>query len=214
MIICVLTEDGVVLYLSLALSCMPNAIFLAASACSSVGSDRPQTSSDVSTLNHDILQLAGQQWWSVHYSTDPDFQHRLSRRCHILQDDRSAASPSLLVVVLRVLPDIPSRVSSFHIDCAGNLLQPTSTEKISIPFRQIFVFPMMSRKCSIFSAWSTDVFADHFLPVLVWIPAPGILFLLNPATSLPSGIWLPWNLPPQRILVSLFAWSYRRVRSM
>ena len=171
MIICVLTEDGVVLYLSLALSCMPNAIFLAASACSSVGS--------------------GQQWWPVHYSTDPDFQHRLSRRCHILQDDRSAASPSLLVVVLRVLPDIPSRVSSFHIDCAGNLLQPTSTEEISIPFRQVFVFPMMSRKCSIFSAWSTDVFADHFLPVLVWIPAPAILFLLNPATSLPSGIWLP-----------------------
>ena len=78
-------------------------------------------------LNHDILKLAGQQWWPVHYSTDPDFQHRSSRRCHIQQDDRSSASLSVLVVVLRVLPDIPSRVSNLNTDCAGNPLQPTST---------------------------------------------------------------------------------------
>ena len=40
------------------------------------------------TLNHDILQFAGQP---VHYSTDPDFQHRSSRRCHIQQHDFSDA---------------------------------------------------------------------------------------------------------------------------
>ena len=39
---------------------------------------------------------------------------------------RWSASPSILVVVLCVLPDIPSRVSSFHTDCAGKPLQPTS----------------------------------------------------------------------------------------
>ena len=38
--------------------------------------------------------------------------------------------------------------------------------------------------------------------------------LLNPPTSLKNGIWLPWNLPPQGILLSLVVWSYCRVRSM
>ena len=89
-------------------------------------SDGLQPSPDVSTLNHDILQLAGQQWWPVHYSMDTDFQHRSSRRCQIQQGARSAASPSLRVV-LRVLPDIPSHVSSFLKNCAGNPLLPTST---------------------------------------------------------------------------------------
>ena len=97
-------------------------------------SDGLQPQPDVSTLNHYILQLVGQQWWPVHYSTDPDFQHRSSRRCHIQQDDRSAASPSLLVVVLCVLPDIPSRVSSFHTDRArtlcSRLLQEIATGSI------------------------------------------------------------------------------------
>ena len=64
---------------------------------------------------------------AVHYSTDPDFQHRSSRRCLLQQDDLSAVSPSFLIVVLRVRNDIPSRVSSFHTDWAGNPLQPTST---------------------------------------------------------------------------------------
>ena len=70
---------------------------------------------------------------------------------------------------------------------------------ILTPCRPVFVFTMMSRKCNLPSAWSTDVFADHFLSVLA---APAILLSLSPATSLPSGIWLPWNLPPQMILVS------------
>ena len=100
--VCALTDDGVLLYVSLALSCMPNAIF------SPLGT-RPQ-------------------WWPVHYSTATDFQHRSSRRCQIQQDDRSAFSPSLnSCFVLRVLPDIHSRVSSFHTDCDGNPLQPTFT---------------------------------------------------------------------------------------
>ena len=54
----------------------------------------------------------------VHYLTDPDCQHRSSRWCHIQQDGRSAASPSLLVVVLHAVSDIPA--SSFHNDCAGH----------------------------------------------------------------------------------------------
>ena len=72
----------------------------------------------------------------------------------------------------------------------------------------------LARKCSIRSAWSTGVFAYHFLPVLVWIPALRFCCLPSPVTSLPNGIWLPLNLPPQRILVSLVVWSCCRVRSM
>ena len=34
---------------------------------------------------------------------------------------------------------------------------------------------MMFCKYTMLTAWSTDVFADHFLPALVCIPAPTIL---------------------------------------
>ena len=45
-------------------------------------------SPEVSTLNHDILQITGQPFY---YSTDPYFQHGSSRRCLIQQRDFSAA---------------------------------------------------------------------------------------------------------------------------
>lgn len=49
---------------------------------------RWRPASKVSTLDHDTLQLvAQQQWWHIHYSMDPDFQHRSSPLCHIQQDD-------------------------------------------------------------------------------------------------------------------------------
>lgn len=81
-----------------------------------------------STLFHGSFQLVGQQWWPIHYSIDSNFKHRSSRRCHIQHNDLSAASLSLLIALLRSLPDGPFLVSSFYIDCTGNRLQPTSTE--------------------------------------------------------------------------------------
>ena len=111
--VCALTEDGFLLYLTLALCCMPYAIFLAPEWSSRLSSDGFQPSPDVSTRYYVILHMAGQQWWPVHYSTDPDFHHRSSRRCHIQQDDLSVAYPSLLVVVLHVLPDILSNLRFF-----------------------------------------------------------------------------------------------------
>lgn len=81
-----------------------------------------------STLFHGSFQLVGQQWWPLHYSIDSNFKHRSSRRCHIQHNDLSAASLSLLIALLRSLPDGPFLVGSFHIDCTGNRLQPTSTE--------------------------------------------------------------------------------------
>ena len=44
-------------------------------------------------------------------------------------DNRSVASPSLLIAVLHALSDIPSRASSFHKNCSGNPLQSTSADK-------------------------------------------------------------------------------------
>lgn len=81
-----------------------------------------------STLFHGSFQLVGQQWWPLHYSIDSNFKHRSSRRCHIQHNDLSATSLSLLIALLRSLPDGPFLVGSFHIDCTGNRLQPTSTE--------------------------------------------------------------------------------------
>lgn len=49
------------------------------------------------------------------------------------------------------------------------------------------VFPMISRKWRIISAWSTDVFADHFPPVLVWIPAQAALSFAESLKPLPNG---------------------------
>lgn len=46
---------------------------------------------------------------------------------------------------------------------------------ISTPCRPVLVFSMISRKFSILSAWSTDVFAYYFLPFLVWNSALAIL---------------------------------------
>lgn len=84
----------------------------------------------VSTLDYDTLQLvACQQWWHIiHYSMDPDFQHRSSPQCHIQQDDLYLCRfPSLLIAVLHALPKIPNLVSSFHSDSAWNFKEQTST---------------------------------------------------------------------------------------
>ena len=124
-------------------------------------SDGLQALPNVSTLKHDILQLAGQQWWPVYYSTDTDFQHRSSRRCHILQDDRSAASPSLLVFVLRVLPDIPSRMSSLHTDCAGNPLQSTSTGNSHTLHPLSLQFAIRSAYFRFFLSCASSQFSSH-----------------------------------------------------
>ena len=75
----------------------------------------------------DILQLVGQQWWPVHYSMDPGFQHRSSRRCHNQHDALSAASINRLAAAFLALPHIPRRRNNFQTDCAGNPLHPTST---------------------------------------------------------------------------------------
>lgn len=86
--------------------------------------------SKVSTLDYDTLQLvARQQWWHIiHYSMDPDFQHRSSPQCHIQQDDLYLCRfPSLLIAVLHALPKIPYLVSSFHSDSAWNFKEQTST---------------------------------------------------------------------------------------
>lgn len=58
---------------------------------------------------------------------DSDFKHRSSRRCHIQHTDLSAASPSLLIALLRSLSgeQLP--------DCTGNRLQPTSKSTFLCP---------------------------------------------------------------------------------
>lgn len=64
----------------------------------------------------------------IHYSMDPDFQHRSSPQCHIQQDDLYLCRfPSLLIAVLHALPKIPNLVSSFHSDSAWNFKEQTST---------------------------------------------------------------------------------------
>lgn len=63
-------------------------------------SDGLQPSLDVSTLNHDILLLVGQNLWPIHYSMDSDFKLKLSLGCHIQQDDLSAAYLGLHIAVL------------------------------------------------------------------------------------------------------------------
>ena len=121
------TKEGNNVYMS----CMPNTI-CSARGCSYVGFNHLQIlqpSPDVSTWNHDTLQLAGQQWWPAHYSPDPHFKDRSSPWCRIQQDDCSAAYFSLLIAVLHAFPDIPSYASSFHTDCAGDSLQPISIGK-------------------------------------------------------------------------------------
>lgn len=60
---------------SLALLSMPVAL-LACRFWSSL--DGLQHSLDVSTLDHDIPQLVGQQWCPIYYSMDPDFKHKSS----------------------------------------------------------------------------------------------------------------------------------------
>lgn len=60
---------------SLALLSMPVAL-LACRFRSSL--DGLQHSLNVSTLDHDIPQLVGQQWCPIYYSMDPDFKHKSS----------------------------------------------------------------------------------------------------------------------------------------
>lgn len=60
---------------SLALLSMPVAL-LACRFWSSL--DGLQHSLNVSTLDHDIPQLVGQQWCPIYYSMDPDFKHKSS----------------------------------------------------------------------------------------------------------------------------------------
>ena len=91
---------------------------------------------------------------------DPDFQHRSSRRYQIHQDDRSAASPSLLVV-LCVLPDTPTRVSSFHTDCAGNPLQPTSTGNSHTLHPLSLQSAMRSAYLRLFLSCASSQFSSH-----------------------------------------------------
>lgn len=78
----------------------------------------PQHSPDVSTLDRDILQLVGQQWWPIHYSMDLDSStdHR--------DDAISSMMISLLLLPVFLLLSCTLSlkfffVSSFHIDCAS-----------------------------------------------------------------------------------------------
>lgn len=100
--------------------------------------------------------------------------------------------------------------------CTIFLPGPFAPENVtfSLPIARCFCFQLSRIRIS--WTWFTDVFADHFLlPVFVWIPAPAIV---PPAESrnviIPCGIWLPWIIPPQWILVSVNEWSCWRVRSM
>ena len=69
-----------------------------------MSSDGIQPSLKVSTLNRDILQLVGQQWWPSHCPSLPGFQLRFS-----------------------YIPSY-SRASTLLLrPCAGNPLHPTST---------------------------------------------------------------------------------------
>lgn len=86
-----------------------------------------QPSLDGSTLNHNVLQLAGLQWWPVTAHHSPGFQLKSSHLFQSQQKALSAASPNLRAAVFRSLPAIARAVSILHTDCAGKPLQPTST---------------------------------------------------------------------------------------
>ena len=76
--------------------------------------------------------------------------------------------------------------------------------------------PTPCRRCSCFQ-WCFVSIAYSLLGPLMFLLTTSFLFLsgsqllrfccpLSPVTSLPSGLWLPWKLPPQRILVGLVLW--------
>lgn len=84
-----------------------------------------QPSSDVLTLSHDVLQLAGQQKQPVtaHLplgSLTPPFCSRANTRLSPLLLLTSKQPPSSF------LPVIPRAANIFHIDCTRKPLQPTS----------------------------------------------------------------------------------------
>ena len=130
--LCALTEDVGLLYVSLALSCMQCAIYLAPKVLVRRFQYRLQIWSPTLTGRFDPKPWHPPVGGSAVVASPLLDGSRLPAQIvsAVLYPAgcSSAASPSLLVnVVLRVLPDIPCRVSSFHTDCAGNPLQPTST---------------------------------------------------------------------------------------
>ena len=126
---CALTDDGVLLYVSLALSCMPNALFSPLGArppvpivfrwsptftgCFDPNPWHPPVGGSAVVASPLLVRsrLPAQIVSAVPYPAGWPF-------CCFSQ-----SSCCCLVCP----PDIPSRVSSFHTDCAGNPLQPTST---------------------------------------------------------------------------------------
>lgn len=73
-------------------------------------------------------------------------------------------------------------------------------------FSPIIVFLIMSSKYIKLSGLSTYVFADHLLPVLVWIPGLKYCYVPSHLKSSPGGILLP-----QKKLVSSWCkwWWYK-----
>lgn len=107
---------------------MSSLIFLMTDAFSQekMSSGGIQLSLDILNLNHNILQLAGQQRWpvTVHLllasSSTPPTCSKANKRLF-------PPLPPPTCDSCLCLPTIPRAVSIFHTDCAGKPLQPTSS---------------------------------------------------------------------------------------
>ena len=158
--VCALTDDGVLFYVSLALSCVPNAIFSPPCARPSVpiifrwspafaGCLDPKPrhppvggSAVVASPRLDGSRLPAQIVSAVPHPAGWPF----------------CCFYSLLLVVLRVLP---SRVSNFHTDCAGNPLQPTSTWNSHTLHPLSLQSAMRCAYFSLFFSCATSQFSSH-----------------------------------------------------
>ena len=115
-------------------------------------------------------------------------------------------------------PCLPSSVDLAFLWCGALLLGPWCAFLLLTPLitpgNETFPHPVA--RCSCFQ-WCLVSIAYSLLGPLMFLLTTSFLFLsgsqllrfccpLSPVTSLPSGLWLPWKLPPQRILVGLVLW--------
>lgn len=115
------------------------------------------------TMTPSSWWLVSSAWWHIiHYSMDPDFQHRSSPQCHIQQDDLYLCRfPSLLIAVLHALPKIPNLVSSFHSDSAWNFKEQSYRKQPSTPSSILAVF----HQVCVLQGFYFHVTPHNFLPM-------------------------------------------------
>jgi hypothetical protein len=181
-------------------------------------SDGHHLSLDVLILDHNILQLMGQQLWPNHYSLGLDVQQIVSRCCHTQHDALHAASARCLTEPLRTEACISGLWNSFHTDCAGNPLHPIITEN-NIAFQPLYLqFAMRSAYVLVFLRWVSRQWSSHctfswidinFFDCFNWIPC--VVARLSPQrlekqVSCPGPSWVP-NLYFCQAVMVYSSWS-------